>query len=398
MTGQRIPRGVWVLGLVSLCMDLSSEMIHALLPVFLTTVLGAGPITVGLIEGIGEATASLSKIFSGVLSDWIGRRKPLVVLGYGLAALTKPLFPLANSAIWVLVARMVDRIGKGIRGSPRDALIADITPVEARGAAYGLRQSLDTAGALLGPLVGLALLSVLAGDESHVLRTVFWIAAVPAFVAVVVLVLFVHEPVEHPGRTKPQPRVPWRELKQLGSAFWFVVLVGGVFALARFSEAFLILRAADAGLTLEKTPLALAVMNLAYVATAYPFGKLADRVDRTWLLASGLAVLIASDAILALSEQLSLIFVGIALWGLHMGLTQGLLSAMVADAAPAELRGSAFGTYYFVNGVATLVASVLAGLLWTWQGPALTFLMGAAFSAAALGGLIWGRRRIRKSP
>jgi MFS family permease len=319
------------------------------------------------------------------------------VIGYGLAALTKPLFPLAQSAILVLVARFVDRIGKGIRGAPRDALIADITSPDARGAAYGLRQALDTAGALLGPLIGLALLSVLSGDDSHVLRTVFWIAAVPAFVAVVVLVLFVHEPADRPTRTKPQLQLHWRELHQLGSAFWFVVILGGVFALARFSEAFLILRATDVGLALKRTPLALAVMNIVYVASAYPFGQLADRIDRAWLLASGLVVLIASDVILGLTLPLSMIFVGIALWGLQMGLTQGLFSAMVADAAPAGLRGSAFGVFYFVTGICALLASGLAGLLWASSGPELTFRVGAAISAIALCGLLGYRSRYRKA-
>jgi len=388
-----IPRGVWVLGLVSLCMDLSSEMIHSLLPVFLVSALGASKVALGLIEGLAEGAASFAKVFSGVLSDRFGRRKPLVVGGYGLAALAKPLFPLAASAMWVFVARFVDRIGKGIRGAPRDALVADLTPPHVRGAAYGLRQALDTAGALAGPLVAIVLMAALA-DE---FRAVFWIAAVPALVAVALLVLFVREPSEHAQRAARRELPHWKEVAKLGGAFWFVVTIGAAFSLARFSEAFLVLRASDAGLTHTWTPLALAVMNATYVASAYPFGKLSDRLDRVWLLAGGLAVLIASDAVLALGQHVVVILAGVAMWGVHMGLTQGLLSAMVADAAPQSLRGSAFGVFHFVSGIATLLASLLAGGLWTWYGPAGTFVAGAMFASAALAGVVWWRVRHRLS-
>jgi MFS family permease len=293
-----------------------------------------------------------------------------------------------------LGARFVDRIGKGIRGSPRDALVADLTDPSARGAAFGLRQALDTAGALLGPLAALALMMVLSGSDSARIRTVFWIAVVPALAAVAVLALFVKEPAESSGKPPRREPVSWGDAKRLGAAFWFVVTVGAVVTLARFSEAFLVLRASERGLPFEWTPLALATMNLTYVASAYPFGKLADRVDRTWLLTAGLAVLIAADLILAFGQSVPVCFAGIAVWGLHMGMTHGLLAAMVADAAPADLRGSAFGAFNCVCGVAALAASLLAGLLWTWQGPALTFLSGAAFSAVALAGLIWRRASI----
>lgn len=381
-----IPRAIWMLGLVSLCMDVSSEMIHSLLPVFLVSVLGTGAVAVGLIEGIAEATASIIKVFSGVLSDRLGRRKPLAVLGYGLAALTKPLFPLATSAAWVLTARFVDRIGKGIRGAPRDALIADSSPPEVRGAAFGLRQSLDSVGAFLGPLAAIALMSLLADN----VRMVFWIAVIPAFAAVTILILGVKEPAKH-AEELPRPLPQWRDVRLLGGPFWTVVAVGAVFSLARFSEAFLVLRAHDAGFSFAWTPLALVVMNLTYFASAYPSGWLSDRVGRIRLLATGLVVLILSDVVLAVGQHIAVIVFGIALWGLHMGLTQGLLATLVADTAPEALRGSAFGAFHFVGGVAALLASVLAGALWQWCGPSFTFVVGAMFSAVTLAGLLWWR-------
>ncbi len=387
-----LPRGVWLLGLVSLCMDLSSEMIHALLPVFLASVLGAGMETIGLIEGVAEATASISKLFSGALSDRFSRRKPLVLAGYGLAALTKPLFPLAQSAAWVFVARFVDRVGKGIRGAPRDALITDLTEPTSRGAAFGLRQALDTAGALLGPLVALGLMAMLGGGDDAKVRTVFLVAAVPALAAVAVLAFFVHEPAENATPAARRAVINWNDVRRLGASFWFVAVVGSVFALARFSEAFLILKASDVGLSLVQTPLALAVMNLTYVASAYPFGKLADRVDRVAILAGGLVLLIVADLTLAWAQSVMVALVGIALWGLHMGMTQGLLSAMVAGAAPRDLRGSAFGVFYFLSGVAALLASLMAGALWKFFGPAATFFTGAGLSGAALVALAASRR------
>ncbi|MCI0491766.1 MAG: MFS transporter [Planctomycetes bacterium] len=385
MRSRKIPGTVVLLGLASLCMDLSSEMIHSLLPVFLVSVLGAGTVALGLIEGIAEATASIAKIFSGVLSDHLRRRKPLVVLGYGLAAFSKPLFPLATAASWVLAARFIDRTGKGIRGAPRDALVADMTPPEIRGAAYGLRQSLDTVGAFLGPLAAILLMGALANN----VRAVFWVAVLPAFLAVALLAWGIEEPARHVDDRAPRTLPHWRDLRLLGAAFWFVVAVGAVFTLARFSEAFLVLRAHQAGLSFAWTPLALVAMNSTYLATAYPAGRLSDRVDRVWLLVLGLAVLIGADLMLAFSHQLGAILVGIALWGVHMGLTQGLLATMVADAAPVPLRGSAFGVFHFVGGCAALLASLLAGALWAASGPVLTFLAGAVFSAAALGGLLW---------
>lgn len=393
MADSRLPRIVWLLGLVSLCMDLSSEMIHALLPVFLVSTLGASTITLGVIEGIAEGTASIVKIFSGAISDWVGRRKPLVVLGYGLAALSKPLFPLANSAGWILIARFADRIGKGIRGAPRDALVADATPPETRGAAFGLRQALDTTGALLGPLVAIGLMAVLSNN----VRAVFWIAAIPAVAAVFALIVGVEEPEQHEGGGRRNSRPQWRELSALGRPFWLVVVTGSLFTLARFSEAFLIVRANDTGLSLMWTPLALAVMNITYVVSAYPVGKVSDTIGRGGLLLAGLAVLIAADAVLMFAAELNLVMLGIALWGLHLGITQGLLSALVADTAPADRRGTAFGVFYFVTGLAAVVSSVVAGVLWKWQGPTATFGAGGAFAVVALVAGIWqtkfGRRQ-----
>jgi len=378
----RVPRTVWALGFVSLCMDLSSELVHGLLPVFMTAVLGASMLAVGVVEGIAEATASIVKLFSGVLSDRVGRRKPLVVLGYALAAASKPLFPLAGSVPLVLVARLMDRVGKGIRGAPRDALIADVTPAEVRGAAYGLRQALDTVGAVLGPLAAIGLMLLLASD----IRAVLWVAVVPAILSVVVLVLFVREPpATSTAHANPLSRTA---LGELTLRYWFVVALGAVFTLARFSEAFLVLRAQDLGMALAMVPIVLVVMNLAYTAIAYQAGLAADQGHRNHLLLWGLIALIAADLVIASFASLAALFAGVVLWGAHMGLTQGLLSALVADTAPAPLRGTAFGVFHLVSGVALLAASVLAGWLWSEHGAAATFAAGAAFAATALAGLV----------
>jgi MFS family permease len=391
-----IPRTVWTLGLVSLCMDTSSELIHSLLPVFLVGTLGASPAFLGLVEGVAEATSSITKVFSGWLSDVLGKRKLLAVLGYGLAAASKPIFPLASTPLQVLGARFVDRIGKGIRGAPRDALVADVTPAEVRGAAFGLRQALDTVGAFLGPALAIGLMALLADD----IRAVFWWAVVPGALAVVLLAAGVEEPKRESGRGAPA-RLPfsWREVRRLPAALWAVVIIGGVFALARFSEAFLILRARDAGLSLELTPLVLILMNLVYAAAATPAGRLSDRIDRRIVLAAGLGVLIAADAVLAwLGASLAGAMAGVALWGLHLALTQGLLAALVADAAPQEARGTAFGLYNLVSGLAFLAASLAAGELWTRIGPPATFLTGGALAVAALASLaLMARKRATAS-
>jgi MFS family permease len=368
-------------------MDVSSELIHSLLPVFMVTSLGATAFMVGAVEGVAEATALIVKVFSGTVSDWLGRRKGLTVLGYGLGAISKPVFALALSVHWVLAARFMDRIGKGIRGAPRDAMIADLTPPEVRGAAYGLRQSLDTVGAFLGPLLAVGLMILWAGD----FRAVFWFAVIPAALSVLILVFGVQEPQAGRAHARPASPVNWRSLSEFGGAYWWVVAAGGIFTLARFSEAFLILRAQQLGLADSYAPLVLVIMNVVYAATAFPAGRLADRVSHTRLLAAGLAVLILSDIVLAQAQSLAAVAAGVVLWGLHMGMTQGLLATMVAGAAPAHLRGTAFGFFNLVSGVALLIASLLAGLLWDQLGSAVTFYAGAAFSVLALAVLMLRR-------
>ena len=378
-----LPRTVWALGLVSLLMDSSSELVHALLPLYMTTVLGASMLEVGLIEGIAEGIAAITKVFSGTLSDWLGRRKLLVVLGYGLAALSKPLFPLANGIALVAGARFMDRVGKGIRGAPRDALIADVVAPELRGAAYGLRQALDSVGAVLGPLAAVALMALAA--ES--LRAVLWFAALPALGAVLVLALGVREP-DGMRAVKAKGPLSKAMLGLLGARYWLVVGLGAVLTLARFSEAFLVLRAADVGLAQTWVPLVIAAMSAVYALAAYPAGLAADRGWRRALIGWGLAALIAADLALGSASSVGAVFAGVALWGVHMGLTQGLLSALVADAAPVEARGTAFGVFNLVSGVVLIGASLLAGWLWQDYGPAATFYAGAAFTAVALAGLL----------
>jgi MFS family permease len=389
---REIPGSVWGLGLVSLFMDLSSEMIHALLPLYLVGVLGASALTVGFIEGIAEATASITKIFSGALSDYLGKRKVLAALGYGLAAVTKPVFPLASSIAWLTAARFVDRIGKGIRGAPRDALVADLTPAELRGTAYGLRQSLDTVGAVVGPLLAVVFMAVFANNFT----IVFWIAVVPAFISLAIIVFAVHEP-KLPQRIRAM-RSPFSraELSKLDIAYWMVVGVSAIFTLARFSEAFLLLRAQSVGLQLTFVPVAMVVMNVVYTFSAWPAGAMSDRIGRYGLITAGFAVLALADLVLALGNSVTAVLIGVALWGLHMGLTQGLLAALVADTAPPELRGTAFGMFNLVSGIALLLASILAGALWDVVGPSGTFLAGALITAIALTMLPLARRKTIK--
>ena len=381
-----LPSGIWVLGFVSLLMDISSEMIHALLPLFMVGTLGMSVALVGLLEGLAEATALILKVFSGVISDWFGKRKPLAVLGYGLGAATKPLFALATGPGMIFSARLLDRVGKGIRGAPRDALVADIAPPEQRGAAFGLRQSLDTVGAFLGPLLAVGLMLLWAND----FRAVFAVAIIPAALCVALLVLGVQEPERPAGAPRVNP-ISRTNLKRLPRAYWWVVGVGAVFTLARFSEAFLVLRAEQVGIALALVPLVMVAMNAVFSVTAYPFGKLSDRVSHRRLLLAGLAVLVLADVVLAASTHWTGLLLGVALWGVHMGMTQGLLAAMVADTAPADLRGTAYGFFNLMSGLAMLAASVVAGLLWQYWGPAWTFGAGARFSAVAMAALLWRR-------
>jgi MFS family permease len=387
VSAPRLPAAIWVLGFVSLLMDISSEMVHSLLPLFMVGTLGASALVVGLIEGLAEATALIVKVFSGVLSDWWGKRKWLAVFGYALGALTKPLFALAPGIGTVLTARLLDRVGKGVRGAPRDALVADIAPPDMRGAAFGLRQSLDTVGAFVGPLLAVGLMLLWAND----FRAVFWVAVVPGLLAVGLLVLGVREPDRPVGQRRSNP-IRRENLRRLGSAYWWVVGLGAVFTLARFSEAFLVLRAEQSGVPLALVPLVMVAMNLVYAASAYPFGRLSDRMNHRTLLALGLAVLIAADLVLAANAHWTTLLAGVALWGLHMGMTQGLLATMVADTAPADLRGTAFGFFNLVSGVALLLSSAIAGLLWDRLGASFTFYAGAGFSGLALLGLALRRR------
>ncbi len=385
-TIRQIPAGIWMLGFVSMLMDISSEMIHSLLPLFMVTTLGTSVFTVGMIEGIAESTALITKVFSGALSDYLGKRKGLAVFGYALGALTKPLFAIASSTGMVLSARFLDRIGKGIRGAPRDALVADIAPPAMRGAAFGLRQALDTIGAFLGPLIAVGLMLLWAND----MRAIFWVAVIPGVLAVLLLLFGVHEPSrkEHPAHIRINP-ISRKNLKRLSASYWRVVAIGAVFTLARFSEAFLVLRAQQTGMSIALVPLVMVAMNFIYAASAYPFGKLSDRVNHTTLLMIGFAVLVLADLVLASSNHWITVLVGVAIWGIHMGITQGLLASMVAATAPADLRGTAYGFFNLVSGVAMLIASCIAGLVWDYWGAEFTFYVGAGFCVLGILGLIW---------
>jgi MFS family permease len=379
---RHIPSGIWVLGFVSLLMDISSEMIHSLLPLFMVTILGTSTMVVGLVEGLAESLALVVKVFSGTLSDYLGKRKGLALFGYALGAFTKPLFAVASGVGLVLTARLLDRVGKGVRGAPRDAMVADIAPPQLRGAAFGLRQSLDTVGAFLGPLLAVGLMLLWAND----FRAVFWVAVLPGLMAVALLLFGIHEP-EHRQASKGRNPIRWDNLTRLGSAYWWVVGFGALFTLARFSEAFLVLRAQHGGTPVALVPLVMVAMNLIYAVSAYPFGKLSDQMSHMKLLTLGLLVLIAADLVLATNDHWSVVLLGVGLWGLHMGMTQGLLATMVADTAPTDLRGTAFGFFNLSSGLAMLIASVLAGFLWDQFGASFTFYAGAVFCGIAVMGL-----------
>lgn len=379
--------GIWVLGFGSMLMDISSELVHSLLPILMVTVLGASMATIGVIEGVAEATASITKVFSGSLSDHLGKRKPLVIIGYGLGAVTKLVFPLASSLWWVFSARFVDRVGKGIRGAPRDALIADIVLPAQRGKAYGLRQALDSIGAFLGPLLAVACMAWLANN----IKAVLWVAVVPGFLAVLLLLVAVREPEAAVRPAVATHRMTFAGLRELRVRYWQVVALGAVFTLARFSEAFLILRGRDVGMGIGDTPLIMVAMNVVYAAFAYPAGVAADRLSARTLLILGLIVLVVADIVLALAAAPAPAFIGAALWGVHMALTQGLLSKLVADTTPSHLRGTAFGIFNLVSGVSLLLASVIAGALWGAFGATATFMAGATFAALTAVGLLFYR-------
>lgn len=390
---KKIPPSIWVLGFVSMLMDISSEMIHSLLPMFLVGVLGVSVFTVGLIEGLAEATALIVKVFSGALSDYLGRRKGLALFGYALGALTKPLFAIASGAGLVITARLMDRVGKGIRGAPRDALVADLAPPEIRGAAFGLRQSLDTVGAFVGPLLGVGLMLLWAND----FRAVFWVAVVPGLLAVMLLLFGVQEPEPQGGHKRTNP-IQRENLRRLGAPYWWVVGIGGLFTLARFSEAFLVLRAEQSGVVAALVPLVMVAMNLVYAGSAYPFGRLSDRMSHAKLLTWGLIVLIAADLVLATGHHWWTVLLGVSLWGIHMGMTQGLLATMVADASPVDLRGTAYGVFNLFSGVALLVASGFAGWLWDRYGADTTFYAGAIYAFIALLGIAVRWRSLVNTP
>ena len=373
-----LPRNVWVLGFVSLFMDLSSEIYHALLPAFITMVLGLPATALGAIDGVAEATANLAKLFSGRLSDRSLKRKPWVMAGYGLAALSKPLFPIATTAPAVMVARFADRIGKGIRGSPRDAIVADEAPPEIRGRAFGVRQAMDTVGALLAPLAAIALMAWLAGD----IRAVFWIAAIPAAISFLIAWLALREPQQHLAPLKKSPF--FAGFRELDKDTKRLLQVGFLFTLARFSEGFLILKGIDIGLSETLSPLTLAIFNLTYVVLAYPAGALSDRMSPHSILMAGMAVLVAGDLVLGATNGFAGLVLGTALWGAHMALTQGIFSRMIADSAPEHLRATSFGAFWFVTGIAGLLASLGAGWLWDRQGSSATFFTSAAVAAVAL--------------
>ncbi|MCY1395770.1 Multidrug resistance protein MdtL [compost metagenome] len=384
-----IPRTVWVLGFVSLLMDVSSELVHSLLPLYLVGTLGISVLAVGIIEGVAEATALIVKVFSGVLSDYLGRRKPLLLLGYGLAALTKPLFPLASSAELVFTARLLDRVGKGIRGAPRDALVADVAPAAIRGACFGLRQSMDTVGAFIGPLLAIALMLWFASDIALVL----WFAVVPAALAVALLASGIREPEHTTAAQHLRSPLQPGSLRRFCASYWWVVTIGTAFSLARVSEAFLVLRAQQSGFSPAWVPLVMVAMAGAYMLSAYPVGKGSDRINRRAFLVIGLVLLVLADVVLAQAGSALMVLLGVALWGLHMGFTQGTLATLVADTTPAELKGTAFGVFNLVSGVALLLASVVAGALWQRYGAGATFYAGACFAAASLC-LLLGKGRL----
>ncbi|AZD78837.1 MFS transporter [Pseudomonas chlororaphis] len=375
-----IPRTVWALGFVSLFMDVSSELVHSLLPLYMVGTLGISMLVVGIIEGVAEATALIVKVFSGAISDFIGRRKELLLLGYGLAALTKPLFPLAASAELVFSARLLDRIGKGIRGAPRDALVADVAPAEIRGACFGLRQSLDTVGAFVGPILAIGLMLWLANDIAHVL----WLAVIPAALAVALLIFAIREPEHARGTRHFHSPLRLASLRRFSRHYWWVVAIGAAFTLARFSEAFLVLRAQQLGFAAAWVPLVMVVMAGFYMVSAYPVGKWSDHINRSALLSVGLLLLILADLVLAYADSVPMVLLGVALWGLHMGFSQGILATLVADTTPADLKGTAFGVFNLLSGIALLLASVIAGWLWQVHGAALTFYAGAGFSGLSL--------------
>jgi len=374
----RIPRTVWVLGFVSLLMDISSEMIHALLPLFMAGTLGASAIWIGLVEGIGEGTALIAKVFSGVVADRFGHKKRLVFAGYFLGVISKPVFALAGSMPVVLAARFFDRIGKGLRGAPRDAIVADVTDESIRGAAYGLRQSLDAAGAFVGPLLA-ALLLLLWTEE---LRSIFWIALIPGAACLALILFGVEDNVTPTVNTK---HIAWKDLKiVITPAFVQLVILGTLFSLARFSNAFIVLRAADIGIEHAWIPMTVVLMNIAFSLSSYPFGKLADKLNPMKLLALGMVLLALANLLFAYAANYRILAAGIVLFGMHLGATQGIFSTIISEIAPSEVRATAFGIFNFFSGLALLASGLVAGSLWEYMGAQYCFGGGVVFALITL--------------
>ena len=358
---------------------MSSAMIYSLLPVFMVRVLGISIASVGVIEGTAEATNSLIKIVSGAASDWIGRRKPLVVFGYTLSAVIKTIFPVAGTVSAVLAARVIDRLGKGIRDAPRDAFLADLTAKEIRGEGFGLRLALAISGFVVGPLIAIGLMK-LSGDD---FQLVFWIALIPAYLSLVVLFVAVKElPFNYDESQRRRP-IRRGDIIALPAVFWWVVAIASLLSLARFSQAFLVLKAHDIGVDAAFVPMVLVVMYLVFSVAAYPFGVLADHLDRRLQLGIGTVILVGADVVLANASTVWLTMLGAALWGLQLGVTQGLLGATIADVAPDRLRGTAFGIYDVAIGVGTFIASAGAGALWMAGGPSIAFSFSACVATAA---------------
>jgi MFS family permease len=373
--GWPLSRNVWVAGWVSFFMDVSSEMVYPLVPLFLSSTLGVSKSVVGLIEGIAEATASLLKLFSGVIADRFGKNKLLMGFGYGISTASRPILALASGWGMVFLARFTDRAGKGIRTAPRDAIIAASTPPGQLGLAFGFHRALDTAGAVVGPAVALAILAVWAAD----FRLVFWLSVVPGVLAVALIVWFI----EADGRVRPaQAALAW-SLRGFDDRFWEFLLVIGLFSLGNSSNAFLILKAEQVGTSPAWISGIYVGYNALYALMSVPGGLLADRVGMRRMIIVGLGLFAAVYAGIALAstpQQIAALFL---CYGIYMGLTEGVQRAYLATLAPKERTATAFGLYHMVVGIAILPASLFAGVLWDTVGPAAPFLFGAGMAALA---------------
>jgi MFS family permease len=368
-------RNVYALALVSFFTDVSSEMIYPLLPVFLTSVLGASAGFIGAIEGAAESVAALLKLASGWWSDRVKRRKGFVVFGYALASVVRPLVAIAQSATQVLAIRVTDRVGKGVRNSPRDALIADSVPPTMRGRAFGVRSAADNAGALLGPLIAFALLTWFGLS----LRSVFWWSAVPAGLAIVVAIVGVRDVAKREGQSSKKS-----ELRSgMGGRFWAFLAIVFVFTLGNSTDAFLLLRARDLGVPIAMAPILWAVLNAVKSVSNIPGGALSDRIGRRPLLIAGWAVYALVYYLFARATHAWQAWALFAGYGIFFGLTEGAELALVADVAPHDRRGAAFGWYYLAIGIGALPASLIFGAVWDRFGAGRAFDLGAGLALAA---------------